>query len=139
MDIRPIRTEADYDWALAEITRYFDNQPDPGTPEADRFDVLAALIEAYENQHWEISAPEPVEAIKSYMTSFGKTQGDFAALIGSKSRASEVLNKRRRLTLDMVHVLSKRWHLPADMLVGPYHLVEAEPKARTKHAKHTPA
>jgi HTH-type transcriptional regulator/antitoxin HigA len=55
MDIRPIRTEADYDWALAEITQYFENQPEPGTPEADRFDVLAALIESYESQHWEIA------------------------------------------------------------------------------------
>ena len=132
MDIRPIKTEADYDWALAEVTQYFENQPELGTPEADRFDVLAALIESYESQHWDINAPGPVEAIKSYMITFGKTQSDFAVLIGSKSRASEVLNKRRRLTLDMVHVLNKRWHLPAEMLVAPYHLAEAEPKVKVK-------
>jgi HTH-type transcriptional regulator/antitoxin HigA len=139
MDIRPIKTEADYDWALAEITQYFENQPEPGTVEADRFDVLAALIESYESRHWEIAAPEPVEAIKSYMLTFGKTQSDFAALIGSKSRASEVLNKHRRLTLDMVHVLNQRWHLPADMLVVPYHLAEAEPKAKVKPGKRSAA
>lgn len=135
MDVRPIKTEADYDWALAEIVRYFETQPAPGTPEADRFDVLAALIEGYESQHWAIATPDPVEAIKSYMVTFGKTQGDFATLIGSRSRASEVLNKRRRLTLDMVHLLNERWHLPADMLVAPYHLTQAKPKASPKRGK----
>jgi HTH-type transcriptional regulator/antitoxin HigA len=59
MDVRPIKTEADYDRALAEITQYFENQPEPGTLEGDRFEVLAALIEGYENQHWDISAPAP--------------------------------------------------------------------------------
>ncbi|WP_055045885.1 helix-turn-helix domain-containing protein [Devosia sp. A16] len=135
MDVRPIKTEADYDWALAEIVRYFETQPAPGTPEADRFDVLAALIEGYESQHWVIATPDPVEAIKSYMVTFGKTQGDFAALIGSRSRASEVLNKHRRLTLDMVHLLNQRWRLPADMLVAPYHLAQVKPKAAPKRGK----
>lgn len=60
MDIRPIKTDADYDWALAEITPYFENQPEPGTPEGDRFDVLAVLIEGYESQHWEVAASAPL-------------------------------------------------------------------------------
>ena len=63
MDIRPIRTEADYDWALVEIARYFDNEPLPGTPDADRFDVLADLITAYEARTWPVEAPDPVEAM----------------------------------------------------------------------------
>lgn len=132
MDIRPIRTERDYDWALAEITHYFDNQPQPGTPEADRFDVLAALIEAYENIYWKIEAPDPVEAIKEHMASFDKSQADLAKLLGSRSRASEVLHRRRRVSIDMVHRLSTEWHIPAEVLVAPYHLLDADDEAETR-------
>jgi HTH-type transcriptional regulator/antitoxin HigA len=105
-DIRPIRTEADYEWALAEIARYFDDQPEPGSPEADRFDVLATLIEAYENRHYPISTPDPVAAIAGHMEMRGLDQSDLAKVLGSRSRASEVLNRKRHLTLDMVHRLN---------------------------------
>jgi len=71
MNVRPIKTEADYDWALKEIARYFDAQPKPGTAEGDRFDVLATLIEAYEEKHWPIDPPDPVDAIQYRMEQAG--------------------------------------------------------------------
>lgn len=134
MDVRPIKTEADYDWALAEIAQYFETVPAHGTAEADRFDVLAELVEAYENRNWHIDAPDPVEAIKAYMEAHKCSQTDFAELLGSRSRASEVLRRRRRLSLDMIHRISTEWHIPADVLVVPYHLEREREPAREKYA-----
>mgnify|MGYP000382541765 CR=1 FL=1 len=121
-NIRPIKTEADYEWALAEITKYFENEPEVGSPDGNRFDVLATLIEAYEDKHYPIEMPDPVEVINAHMELKGLKRADLAALIGSKSRASEVLHRRRRLTIEMVHKLNHEWHIPADVLVVPYHL-----------------
>ena len=122
MDIRPIRTEADYDWALAEIERYFEHEPQPGTAAADRFDVLSALIEAYENRHWPVEAPDPIDAIK-YRMELGNFQAkDLAEILGSKSRASEVLNRKRPITLDMARRLHDAWGIPAEVLIRPYRL-----------------
>jgi HTH-type transcriptional regulator/antitoxin HigA len=87
MNVRPIKTEADYDWALKEIARYFDVQPKPGTAEGDRFDVLATLIEAYEEKRWPIDPPDPVDAIRFRMEQAGFGQADLATLLGSRSRA----------------------------------------------------
>lgn len=125
MDIRPIRSQADLDWALAEIAQYFDNQPELGTPEADRFDVLADLIEAYEDKHFPIPDIDPVEFIRAQMENTGRTQADLATLFGSRPRASEVLNRKRALSIDMIYKLSSEWHIPADALVKPYHLAVA--------------
>lgn len=124
IDVRPLRTEQDYDWARAEIARYFDDQPEMGSPEGDRFEVLATLIEAYEDRHYPISAPDPVEAIKAHMEMAGLKQSALAGVLGSASRASEVLNRRRALTMDMVARLHDAWHIPAELLIRPYHLVE---------------
>lgn len=121
-NIRPIKTEADYDWAIAEVTAYFDNQPEPGTADGDRFDVLSALIEAYENEHHPISAPDPIETIKAYMEIHGLNQAAFATVVGSRSRASELLNRRRALTMDMAFKINREWHIPAEVLIQPYHL-----------------
>lgn len=121
-NIRAIRNDEDLAWAIGEVERYFDNIPKPGTPEADRFDVLSALIEAYEDKHHAIEAPEPIELIKAHMEMFGRTQTDLAELFGSRPRASEILNKRRALTVDMIYKLHKEWGIPADCLVRPYHL-----------------
>lgn len=132
MDVRPIKTEDDYDWALTEIAQYFEHEPEPGTQEADRFDVLAALIGAYEDRVWPIEAPDPVEAIKAYMEMSDKKQSDLAELLGSKSRASEILNRQRGLTVEMIYKLSSKWHLPADVIVQPYHLSSGRKKAGTK-------
>ena len=121
-NIRAIRTEADYDWALAEIEQYFLKEPEPGTTAAERFDVLAALIEAYEAKHWPIEPADPIEAIRYRMEVSGLKQTDLAELLGSASRASEILNRKRPLTTEMVYRISRKWNIPADSLVRPYHL-----------------
>lgn len=122
MDIRPIRNEADYNWALKEIEVYFDNEPESGTPEADRFDVLAGLIEAYEANYWDIEAPDPIEAILTVMEATGRTQADLAELLSSRPRASEIISRKRRLNLAMIQKLSEAWKIPAALLIKPYHL-----------------
>lgn len=130
-NIRPIKTEDDYNWAIAEITRYFDDQPEVGSPDGERFDVLAILIEAYEDEHYPIEAPDPVTAIVAHMEMAGLKQSDLAEVFGSKSRASEILNRKRALTMEMAHALFERWHIPAEVLIKPYHLKEpaAQPAA----------
>jgi HTH-type transcriptional regulator/antitoxin HigA len=122
MDVRPIRNEADYDWALAEIEQYFENEPEPGTPEADRFEVLADLIEAYEARHWPIEPADPVEVIRYRMEIGGLQTKDLAEVLGSKSRASEILNRKRAITLDMARKLHDAWGIPAEVLIRPYKL-----------------
>ncbi len=122
MNIRPLRTEADYDWALAEVERYFNDQPEAGTPEGDRFTVLSDLIEAYEAKHWPIGPVDPIEAILYRMEIAGKTRKDLALLLGSQSRASEILKRKRALTLPMIHKLNQEWGVPAEVLITPYHL-----------------
>ena len=119
MDIRPLKTEADYDWALAEIVPYFDAPPRLGTPAAARFDVLSALIESYEARHWPINAPDPVAAIQARMEQSGYSQADLARLLGSRSRASEILARRRGLTMDQAYRLHREWHIPAEALLQP--------------------
>jgi HTH-type transcriptional regulator/antitoxin HigA len=119
MDIRPLRTEADYDWALLEIEQYFNRQPIPGSPRADRFDVLAALIAEYERRHCSIDPPDPGAAIRARMEQAGYTQGDLARLLGSRSRASEILAGRRGLTMEQARRLHEAWHIPAEALIQP--------------------
>ncbi len=128
-DIRPIRTEVDYEWALAQAAGYFEKQPKRGTPAGDRFEVLLSLIEAYEAKHWAIDAPDPVEAIKVQMKQLGRTQADLSELIGSRSRATEILKRQRRLTMAMVRKLSESWHIPAEVLIQPYHLEDDRKRA----------
>jgi HTH-type transcriptional regulator/antitoxin HigA len=122
IDIRPLRSEADYDEALKAIEAYFINEPEPGTSEADRFDLLALVIADYERQHWEIEAPDAPDLLRAQMEIKGLQQSDLAALLGSKARASEVLNRRRHLTMEQVWKLHKEWRLPAEALIRPYPL-----------------
>lgn len=117
MDVRPIKTEADYQWALAEVERYFENQPEPGTPDGDRFEVLADLVESYENRNWPVTRTSPIETLRVFMEMRQLQQSDLAALLGSKSRASEVLSGERRLSLEMIRRISSSWHIPADALI----------------------
>ena len=123
MEIRPIRSEADYDAALKEIAVYFEREPKPRSKAADRFDILAALIGAYEDKHWPIEPLDPVESIRYRMEQAGLTQAKLAALLGSRSRASEIMNRRRPLTLDMAWKLHRAWNIPAESLLRPYRLV----------------
>lgn len=125
MDIRPIKTEADYDWAIAEIGKYFENEPEVGSADGDRFDVLATLIEAYENQHYPISAPDPVDAIRSHMELLDLPKKKLVDAIGSPSRASEVMHRKRALTVSMIHRISEELKIPAAVLVQPYRLARA--------------
>ena len=116
--IRPIRTRADYRAALAEVSPMFDNEPEPGTPEGDRFDVLVTLIEAYERKHFPIEAPDPIEAIKFRMEQQGLTPRDLEPMIGRLNRVYEVLVGRRPLTMAMVRRLHKELQIPAESLLG---------------------
>ena len=121
-DIRPIRTEEDYDWALAEIEQYFDNEPELGTPESDRFEILTTLTEAYEEKRWPIQPPYPVDIIKYAIEEMGHSQTELAELLGSRSRASEILSRKRPLTMKAAYKLHTHWHIPAAVLIRPYHL-----------------
>ena len=120
MNIKPIKSEADYNAALATIDGLMGAVP--GTPESDDLEVLVTLVEAYEAARWPVEAPDPVSAIEHVMEARGLQQKDLAALLGSQPRASEVLNRRRPLTLSMIRVLSAEWNLPADLLVREYDL-----------------
>lgn len=118
MDIKPIHTDDDHAAAMAEIERLWDAEP--GTPEHDKLEVLAALVDAYEAKRWPIDPPDPVEAIRWRMEQAGYTQADLATLLGSRSRASEVLNRRRHLTTEMAWKLHREWRIPAESLIRPY-------------------
>lgn len=117
-DIRPIHNEAEYDSALAEIERYFEKEPARGTPDGDRFEILLALIGAYEQAHWPIDPPDAVSAIREVMALRNYTQSDLAKLLGSRSRASEILNRRRSLTIEQARLLYKSWNIPAESLLA---------------------
>ena len=117
MEIRPIRTEADHLAALTEIERLWD-APD-GTPEADRLEVLATLIEAYEEKHHPIAPPDPVEAILFRMDQLGLSRRDLEPYLGARSRVSEILNRRRSLTLQMIRKLHEALGIPAEVLIQP--------------------
>jgi HTH-type transcriptional regulator / antitoxin HigA len=117
--IRLLRSEADYDAALAEIERYFEMEPKPGTPEADRFDLLALVIEDYERKRWPIEPPDSIDAIRYRMETGGYTQADLGRLLGSRQRASDILTRRRPLTMRMAWRLHREWGIPAEALIAP--------------------
>ncbi len=116
MDIKPIRTEADYDEALAEISGLLD-APE-GSPDADRLEVLSTLVESYEERHHPIDPPDPVEVIKFRMEHMGLTRKDLEPLIGGRGRVSEVLNRKRGLSLSMIRNLHAGLGIPAKILIG---------------------
>lgn len=117
MDIKPIKTEADYEAVLEELEGLFDAEP--GTPEGDRLEILSTLVEAYEDEHYDIPAPDPIEAILYYMESRGLTRADLEPYIGSRARVSEILNRKRPLTLAMIQRLNQLG-IPAEALIQPY-------------------
>ena len=123
MNIKPIKSEADYDAALTAIDGLMGGGPD--TPEGDELQILVTLVEAYEAERWPIEAPDPISAIEHVMESRGFQQKDLAVLIGSQPHASEVLNRLRPLTLPMIRALSAKWNLPVDILVREYDLAPA--------------
>ncbi len=118
MDVRPIRTEADYQTSLTEIATLMDAKP--STPAGDRLDVLATLVEAYEAAHMPIAAPDPISAIEFMMEQKQLSRRDLEPAIGSRARVAEVLNRRRALTLPMIRGLNRLLDIPADVLIQPY-------------------
>jgi HTH-type transcriptional regulator / antitoxin HigA len=124
MEIRPIRTNDDLTAALTRIDALWGKES--GTTEGDELDILLDLVEHYENKHFPIEPMEPIELLRVHMETTARSQADLAALLGSRPRASEVLNRKRALTVDMIHKLSSEWHIPADCLVKPYHLLAAQ-------------
>jgi HTH-type transcriptional regulator/antitoxin HigA len=126
IEITPIKTEADYEDAMAAIEQLFEARS--GTPEADRLDVLTTLVESYENQHHAIPLPDPVEAILYYLESRGLTRRDLERYLGSRARVSEILNRKRPLSLEMIRRLHDGLGMPAEVLIQPYEKAELAAK-----------
>ncbi len=116
--VKPIKSETDYEDALIEIEKLFDVRP--GTPEADRLEILTALVEAFENQHYAIPLPDPVEAIAYFLESRGLSRKDLELYLGSRARVSEILNRKRPLSLEMIRRLHQSLGIPAEVLIQRY-------------------
>jgi HTH-type transcriptional regulator/antitoxin HigA len=117
--IRILQSEGDYEAAVDEIERYFDDPPEPGSPAGDRFDLLTLVVEDYERKHWPIDPPDPVDAIRYGMETRGLSQADLGRLLGSRQRASDILTRRRPLTMRMAWKLHRDWGIPAEALIKP--------------------
>jgi len=118
MNIKPIKTKSDYQAALKEIEKLLDAKPK--TPQSDRLEVLTILVEAYEEKHYNIPLPNPVEAILYHMESRGLTRKDLESYIGSRARVSEILNRKRPLSVDMIRKLHQGLGISAEILIQPY-------------------
>ena len=116
-DVRPIRTEADYEAALEDVAALWGSAT--GTPEGDRLDVLATLIDAYEARHYPMDPPDPIEAIKFRMEQQGMTRKDLEDVIGTRTRIAEVLNRKRSLSITMIRRLHDRFGISAEILIRP--------------------
>jgi HTH-type transcriptional regulator/antitoxin HigA len=126
MEIRPIRNDDDHRAALAEIEACW-GAPE-GTEMGDKLDVLLALVDAYEEKRWPLDIDEsfdPVDVLNHAIEELGHTQAELAELLGSRPRASEILSRRRALTVEMIHKISSAWKIPADLLVRPYRIDHA--------------
>jgi HTH-type transcriptional regulator/antitoxin HigA len=118
MNIKPIKTEQDYQDALNRLETIFDAKS--GTSEGDELEILGLLIDDYENKHFPIDLPDPIEAIKFRMEQLGYTQNDLSKILGQKSRASEILNKKRKLSLEMIRKLNQILNIPTNVLIQAY-------------------
>jgi HTH-type transcriptional regulator/antitoxin HigA len=118
MTLKPIKTKKDYQDALVRLERIFDAKP--GSTEGDELEILGILVDNYEKVHYPIDFPDPIEAIKFRMEQLGYNQSDLATIIGLKSRASEILNKKRKLTLDMIRNLHDALNIPTEVLIQCY-------------------
>jgi HTH-type transcriptional regulator/antitoxin HigA len=122
--LTPIRDEADHEAALVEVEHLWGAAE--GSAEGDRLSVLMTLVDAYERDHWPDGDLDPIDAIKARMENSGRTRKDFEVIVGSSGRASEILNRKRALTLPMIWRLVSDWKMPADMLIRPYELASRE-------------
>lgn len=132
MDVKPIKNEADYDAALMEIANLMDARAN--TSEGDRLDVLVTLVEAYEEKHWRVNPPDPINAIKLRMQQRGLTRSDLEKVLGSKSRVSEVLNRKRSLTIEMIRQLHGKLGIPAESLIKPTTRTRPQRRRRARAA-----
>ncbi|KFX10723.1 transcriptional regulator, XRE family protein [Pectobacterium atrosepticum ICMP 1526] len=118
MELKPLRTEQDYEAALKAVSPMFDNEPNVNSPEGDYFEVMCLLIEEYEKKRFPIEAPDPVDAIKFRMDQMGLTVKDLASAIGKENRVYEILNRKRSLTLPMIRNLHIKFGIPLNSLIG---------------------
>lgn len=139
MDIRPVKTEADYEAALKEIEEIMDAEE--GTPQSDRLHVLATLVGAYENEHFPIDLPDPVEAIKFRMEQAGLTRQELEPILGGRNRVSEILNRTRALSIGMIRRLHAELGIPLESLIREYPTASprrryrrSPPRTRTRRA-----
>ncbi|EMS83833.1 helix-turn-helix domain-containing protein [Leptospira noguchii] len=121
MDIKPIKTIKDYNFAINEIENLWDAKKN--TPEYDKLDILITLVEAYENKHFPIEIPDPIEAIKSVMEQKNLKNVDLGDMIGGRSRATEILNKKRKLTLEMIRKINLNLGIPTEILIKDYKII----------------
>ena len=118
MEIRPIKNDADHAAALAEIAKLWNAAA--GSEDEDKLDILATLVEHYEEARWPVEDhADPIDLLHFAISDLGHSQAELAELLGSRSRASEVLNRRRALTVEMIRAISEAWKIPADLLVKP--------------------
>ena len=118
MEIHPIRNDDDHAMAIREIEKLWGAAP--GTEEGDKLDILATLVEKYEDRRWpNVDISDPIDLLNYAIDELGHSQAELAELLGSRSRASELLNRRRPLTVEMIHKISEAWKIPADLLVKP--------------------
>jgi HTH-type transcriptional regulator/antitoxin HigA len=118
MNIKPIRTKKDYEQALDRLEVIFDSKK--GTDKGDELEILGMIIENYENENFPVGFPDPVEAIKFRMEQLGYNQTDLANVVGLKSRASEILNRKRKLSLEMIRQIHDRLNIPTEVLIQAY-------------------
>lgn len=116
--LRPLRTATDYEAALKAYERFFDREPEPGTPDGDVFELLGMLIAKYEDERLPIGPADPVETLRLVMESRGYTRADLGRVLGSSARATEVMERRRELTLHHIRKLRAAWRVPTDALIG---------------------
>ena len=127
MDIRPLRNDDDLHSALAEIERLW-NAPQ-GSKEAERLELLTILVERYEDEKWAVADADPIDILAYAFTDMGHSQAELATLLGSRSRASEIMARKRPLTLDMIRKISAAWHIPIALLAQPYELARTPASA----------
>ncbi len=118
MKLRPIKTKKDYQLALERLEVIFDSNGE--TRNGEELEILGILIDQYENEHFPIGLPDPIEAIKFRMEQMGYSQNDLARVVGLKSRASEILSKKRKLSLEMIRQLHEKLNIPTDVLIQAY-------------------
>ena len=128
MNIKPIRSEQDYADAVREIERLWGAPED--TPEGDKLDILATLVDAYERERWTVEPPDPIAAIQDAMQERDMSQADLGRILGSRQRAHEVLTRKRALSKEMIHAIHEALRVPAEILIQPYELTGAEPRRR---------